>query len=175
MPSLVRLHAHPQTDSAPEVNVEVAIARTAGQVSLRYEIRGNVAALLVPVSAGSGRRDALWRHTCAELFIAVPGDSGYCEFNFSPSGEWAAYEFDAYRHGMRAAVCMPPVIEVEQSPAELSLSVRCGAPQLGAFTHLQLGLSMVIEDIAGRCSYWALTHPASKPDFHRREAWLLQL
>ena len=43
--------------------------------------------------------DDLWQHTCFELFIGAKNDAEYYEFNFSPSGEWAAYEFRNYRDG----------------------------------------------------------------------------
>jgi hypothetical protein len=33
----------------------------------------------------------------------------------------------------------------------------------------------VIEDDQGRISYWALAHPASKPDFHHRDGFALVL
>ena len=31
--------------------------------------------------------------------------NGYCEFNFSPSESWAAYDFSGYRADMRARIC----------------------------------------------------------------------
>jgi hypothetical protein len=35
----------------------------------------------------------------------------------------------------------------------------------------RLGMSAVIEDKAGRMSYWALAHPPGKPDFHHRDCF----
>jgi hypothetical protein len=40
---------------------------------------------------------------------------------------------------------------------------------------LSLALSAVIEDSAGTLSYWALRHPAGKPDFHHPQAFALEL
>ena len=40
---------------------------------------------------------------------------------------------------------------------------------------LTLGLSAVIEDRDGALSYWALRHPAGKPDFHHADAFALAL
>ncbi len=40
---------------------------------------------------------------------------------------------------------------------------------------LRLALSAVIEETDGRLSYWALAHPAAKPDFHHAEAFVLSL
>lgn len=175
MLSLVKLHAHPQTDSAPEVSVEVAIAREAGQLILRYEIRGKMAELLVPSPVASQRRDELWRHTCAELFVAAGDQPGYYEFNFSPSTEWAAYRFDDYRQGMRFLKCAPPVIDVLQDTECLLLHVRCALPVSSSDQSVKAGLTMVVEDSQGKLSYWALHHPVDKPDFHHRESFVLEL
>ena len=62
--------------------------------------RARCSALLVPAPAPPVRTDGLWRHTCFEAFIAPAGSSEYWEYNFSPSGAWAAYHFTAYRTGM---------------------------------------------------------------------------
>ncbi|MDR0274459.1 MAG: hypothetical protein LBI48_03790, partial [Burkholderiaceae bacterium] len=40
---------------------------------------------------------------------------------------------------------------------------------------LRLGLAAVIETADGALSYWALSHPAARPDFHQRAGWTLRL
>lgn len=40
---------------------------------------------------------------------------------------------------------------------------------------LQIGLSAVIEEMDGTKSYWALAHPAGKPDFHHPDCFTLEL
>ncbi len=40
---------------------------------------------------------------------------------------------------------------------------------------LHIGLSAVIEAADGTLSYWALTHPGERPDFHQRAAFTLRL
>jgi ABC-type uncharacterized transport system permease subunit len=40
---------------------------------------------------------------------------------------------------------------------------------------LALALSVVVEHEDGVLSYWALAHPAAKPDFHHRDAFVLEL
>ena len=40
---------------------------------------------------------------------------------------------------------------------------------------LRLGLSAVVEDAAGKLSYWALRHTPGKPDFHHTDAFALTL
>lgn len=39
----------------------------------------------------------LWKHDCAELFIAHPPSGRYMEFNLSPNGAWWCCEFTAPR------------------------------------------------------------------------------
>lgn len=170
----VELNCHPAEPCTAVQRIEVLAERHGSTLELTYRLQGHLDALQLPTPQPVARRDELWRHTCAELFVAQSNDPAYCELNFSPSGEWAAYALDDYRQGMRPLACPPPRISVSRSAEELLLSVQCELPHADA-SCLQLGLSMVIEDVAGRCSYWALTHPAAKPDFHRREAWLLQL
>jgi len=40
---------------------------------------------------------------------------------------------------------------------------------------LRLALAAVVEDERGMLSYWALRHPAGKPDFHHPDAFALEL
>ena len=39
----------------------------------------------------------------------------------------------------------------------------------------ELGLTMVVEEIDGRLSYWALSHPGEVADFHDRRSFLICL
>src|SRR5690606_15924970 len=85
-----------------------------GSLRLDYRVAAELSQLCLPApvvvaGAAAGRADQLWRHTCLEVFVAGRGSQGYREFNFSPSGEWAVYDFSAYRAGMTAPAlrCQP--------------------------------------------------------------------
>jgi hypothetical protein len=120
-----------------------------------------MAKLVIPPLAVPGRADELWRTTCFELFVAGEG-SEYREFNFSPSGQWAAYEFDDYRAGMRNA---PANVEAEiyQTNNALEFSVKIGAD----FSNpVLVGLTAVIEESDGAIRYWSTAFAPGKPDFH---------
>ncbi len=117
--------------------------------------------LALPVATASERTDGLWQHTCFEAFIAS-GDGGYAEFNLSPSGQWAAYDFDAYRGGMRDRPTLPPLIKFESDQAAVKLIATIDLTGLSG----ALALSAVIEEADGTKSYWALAHAEGKPDFH---------
>lgn len=172
MTSPVRLHAHPLTQRVPEIGIDATIYSESGQLELQYRVRGDISALLVPTPAESKRRDELWRHTCAELFVAAPDQPAYCEFNFSPSRAWAAYRFEDYRQGRCVEPCMPPVIDTQRTADSLLLSVQCRLPDWLDGSALQASTTMVIEDVRGGCSYWSAYHAAGQPDFHRRESFL---
>jgi hypothetical protein len=133
-------------------------------------LRGDTRELLVPPPAAPARADGLWRHLCFELFLKSAG-TPYCEFNFSPAGVWAAYDFDDWRQGMRPALLADePVIECERDAHRLQLRARWSVP-LALVAALSRGPALlapraVIEDRFG-LSWWALAHGPGEPDFHR--------
>src|SRR5690606_6727597 len=121
------------------------------------------------------RRDELWRHTCCELFVRDPAGEGYREYNFAPSGDWAAYRFSGYRAGMVPLDAAAPRIVLEHSPAMLALTVTLADQPLAALEGRRIGIACVLETSSGGRSYWALAHPPGRPDFHHRSAFALAL
>jgi hypothetical protein len=205
----VSLQVHPDTPCGPLTGLEVEVARSATRagfrnIALRFVTSGNIRALEVPhhLDPKRGRKDGLWRHTCFEAFVRVGSSSVYHEFNLAPSGDWACYRFDDYRHGMEIEHhAGAPRIETQTRWAPLDPERRdwlqqAGIDPLGRFetpfftltatldmagTMLSvdepwcLGLSAVIEERNGRISYWALAHPPGKPDFHHPDCFALEL
>jgi hypothetical protein len=163
-----------------------------GDLRLAYTLEGRMDALRLPTQSGP---DAwpLWRHTCFEAFLAIPGEAGYREYNFSPAGLWAASAFRRYReiereigHGLAGDTTgdMQPTIQTERRGAALLLTVRLplallpNQVELGAESGpvLRVGLSAVIERMDGQLEYWALHHPvAERADFHHQDGWTLRL
>ena len=109
-------------------------------------------------------------HTCFEAFAMRA--AGYREFNFSPSTEWAAYDFDGYRAGMRNADVLAPRIEGRHGQEHYELFVAFDLPGEAPW---RLALTAVIEEADGVKSYWALKHPPGKPDFHHVDGFVLEL
>ena len=139
---------------------------------LRYRVEGHDR-LVVPPFAGLGRADELWRTTCFELFLQAPGDTGYIEYNLSPSGRWAAYEFTDYRSGRRElSLGQEPMGELARGERLLVYDVRLTAlaPPQPRWT---AGLSAVLEEDGGAKSFWALAHPPGRPDFHHPACFAL--
>ncbi len=121
---------------------------------------------------GSKRRDELWRTTCCEVFLAKESGA-YVEFNLSPSGNWAAYQFNSYREGM-TDLELPFEPEISVTPSSSHFFLYAELPFLGD-EYARLSLSAVLEEIDGTKSYWALNHPAGPPDFHHRDCFALKL
>jgi hypothetical protein len=141
-----------------------------GRLAVRFAIDGDIARLRVPPPRAPRFAERLWEHTCCEVFIARKNAGQYREFNLSPSGEWAAYEFQRYRDGAPLAEeKLEPRIAVRRAPdrLELDAAIDCGA-ESGS-----LALAAVIEEQSGALSYWALQHPAARPDFHHPAAFVL--
>ena len=97
---------------------------------------------------------------------------GYREFNFSPSTQWAAYDFDGYRAGMRNADVLAPRIEGRHGQKHYELHVAFDLPGDGPW---RVALTAVIEETGGVKSYWALKHAPGKPDFHHADGFVLEL
>jgi hypothetical protein len=153
----------------PPLGVRAIEARVIGYdanwLRLRWRVEG-AGKLVVPAFAGKGRADGLWKTTCFEAFLKPEGGEAYVEINLSPSERWAAYDFAGYREGMaerpfpREPECG---LRVGSSFAIFDGAIPAGGVPLPPCA---LGLSAVIEEEGGTISYWALAHPAGKPDFH---------
>jgi len=170
---MIGLACHPETPSAAVRAVRARLARPrADLLEVSYAIEGELARLLVPAPRPPRFAERLWQHCCCELFVARKGEPGYREFNFSPSGEWAAYAFARYREGapLRDAALNPGIgARVSARELRLEASVACTPGRLN------LGVSAVIEEAGGGLSYWALRHAPGKPDFHHPDAFALEL
>jgi hypothetical protein len=122
------------------------------------------------------RRDELWKTTCLELFVSTPESASYVEMNVTPAGDWALYEFDGYRAGMRAA---SGEVVVHVPPANTEPYFRLvGSVKVDVVLapgDLVFGATAVMECRSGEREYWALRHAGAKPDFHLRESFTERL
>ena len=160
------------------VTIEGSIGRGADALSLRCEVRGDLSKVSIPAAAGAPRRrDRLWEETCFELFLGTAGSEEYWELNLSPSGHWNAYRFARYREGMReepAIASLPFGLRRDPEALLLAAEVRVGKI-VPPGTELAAAVAVVIKTSDGGRSHWALVHPASRPDFHRRDGFALIL
>lgn len=137
-----------------------------------FGISAPASRFLIPNAAEPARANELWMTTCFEAFLREEGQEAYREWNFAPSGNWAAYDFTGYRLGMVEADVTEPYIRMEDNFTWLALGATIAVP---ADRIWQLGLSAVIEEQDGTKSYWALAHPSEKPDFHHPDCFAAQL
>ncbi len=166
------LERHPATPCTALRGIHATARRNAaGSLELTYRLEGDLDRLRVPTPRPPRTGERLWQHTCCELFIADATGAGYQEFNFSPSGEWAAFRFTGYREGASFAAA-DPKIGIARTPGALDLTAQIKPDHHGK---LRIGLAAVIEEIDGALSYWALRHAPGKPDFHHRDAFALEL
>ena len=148
-----------------------------GGLQLRFALNGELSALHIPAPANTGFADELWQHTCFEAFVGTSEAVAYREFNFSPSGQWAAYAFTDYRQRDLAwQPLLAPHIATRRTADGLVLETHIAAALLPSdLGDLHIGLSAVIEAADGTLSYWALTHTGERPDFHQGAAFTLRL
>lgn len=179
-------------DTNPAVRAILATlhALPDGGARFVFELEGDPAQLRIAGPAAAdptacpvdGPVDGLWQHTCCEVFIAVPGDEAYREFNFAPSGQWAGYAFSRYRERDPAFVARAPLIRFESSADGLRPDFKLEAelpaaalPAVAPGTDLRIALAAVIERADGELEYWAVHHPSAQPDFHHRDGFVLML
>jgi len=175
----LRLVRHPLAPwSGPGLSVAAScIVHAGGAGECRFEVAGDIGALVVPERAQPARADGLWRHTCFEVFLARRGAPAYLELNFAPSGRWAAYAFGDYRAHAPPPTLAAPTIRAAATAATLSLTAVVGPGTWPDPTggEVEVGLAAVLEATDGALGYFALLHPAERPDFHDRRGFVLTL
>lgn len=172
------LHCHPAAPARLALDVSVVMHWTLEGLRLVYVVSGDTAGLRIPPATTPGPADGLWQHACFEAFLATEGEAAYREFNFSPSGQWAAYRFagERQRDTSTAPDLPAPVMHLATTTTPLTLDVHLPRAALPSSTQLlELALCAVIEEHDGRLSYWALRHPQVRPDFHHPAGRALRL
>lgn len=165
---MLQLTCHRETQARSVRAVSVECRRTPNGLLLEYRIDDWTVVRIPP--AEPIRTDGLWRTTCFELFVRSADAAAYREFNFAPSGAWAAYAFDDYRTGMTDLAIPPPYISFEAGLLRAELDASALPPPPWRVT-----LTAVIEETDGTRSYWALRHPPGPPDFHHPDGFALAL
>jgi len=149
--------------------------RCGARLDLRFELWGRLAA--VARARVPARRCGLWEDTCFEFFLAVRNSPEYWEFNLSPAGHWNVYNFSGYRQGMQeteAFTALPFAVRRRRDSLVLELELNLSRI-IPADQALEGALAAVIKLQDGQRFYWALSHPGPHPDFHRRDAFIIEL
>ncbi len=145
-------------------------------LELRYRIQGPIDELILPVTVANPHfRDELWATTCLELFLQEVGQPAYEEWNFSPSGNWAYYNFLNYRQLSGGSLRLQPLEPLTWIRNDHQLLLQVKVPLYQTFTterrDLRYGLTAVLHLKSGEKQYWAMEHAGEKPDFHLAESF----
>ena len=157
------LMLHVACDLGPIRAVTASVTATSQGCEAEFRLDGRVPAIILPPPAMAARRDNLWQTTCFEIFWQPLGDTRYREFNLSPSGQWAAYDFDSFREGMRDAPVDAIAIACSHDENGLVLKANIAAVLPAP---AQVALNAIVEHPDGGMQFWALGFPPGKPEFH---------
>ena len=170
------LQCHPLSEKGFVDAIAVHVDRAEdGALHIKYALHGVIDGVHFPEAAQPERTDGLWKDTCFELFCGRADEGSYVEFNFAPSGKWAAYAFTGYREGMTELASAPPQINCTAGEGIFEMTVKVDLPESLRMVDVMAGFSAVIADNGGRIAYWALAHPPGKADFHHKDCFALQL
>jgi hypothetical protein len=170
---------HPTTPPAdPPFKVWATVKLSASfglmaTANIWFAVGAPASRFVIPEAEEPSRADGLWKTTCCEAFLRETDGEAYREWNFAPSGEWAAYDFTSYREGMAEAdIDAPPYIRVEDNLTWWTLGATVSVESGKGFA---VNLTAVLEEQDGTKSYWALAHPREKPDFHMPDCFVGKL
>jgi hypothetical protein len=175
----LNLTSHPATPSAqPDFKVWASVDHSAAfgataTTNIWFGIGAPASRFVIPSADEPSRAKDLWQTTCLEAFFRESGSPSYQEWNFAPSGDWAAYAFSAYREGMTdLEVGAPPYIRMEDNLTWWTLGATIAVE---AGKNWEFNLAGVLEEKDGTKSYWALAHAPDKPDFHHADCFVAKL
>ncbi len=171
------LVCHAKTPATYIESIQICCEISAeGQLWLRYHIEVPEPMIVTAPRTAPMRANLLWNTTCFEAFLAIGDEPEYIEFNFSPSTQWATFEFTGYRKDA-ADLILPaaPEIHLDMSNSHFALEATVQLPLQWHHNLYFAGVTVVAEEPDGTKSYWALAHKKAEPDFHDRSCFKLQL
>ena len=158
---------HRDCDLGPILAVTASIRATRHGCEAEFRLEGDISRIVVPQAAPSVRTDYLWQTTCFEIFWQPIGDTYYREFNLSPSGRWAAYDFADFRDKTRDSPVDAISVACSHNDRELVLKASIAAELP---TPAQVALNAIVDEGRGGegegLQFWALAFPPGKPEFH---------
>ncbi len=168
-----------ENSSAPAIEVITSFHDHGDALIISYKVVGELLALdlgTTPKHYGQILRTMkLWEKTCFELFIKNSRDQ-YLEFNFSPMFEWNAFYFEKKGDPLKEWEAIKSVnidilndLEVFQLIAKIK---KADLPE-NFFVQTNAAISSVIKEKSGTLSYWAITHPDVRPNFHHFDSFKL--
>lgn len=163
---LFALVPHPDTPPGRVEGVFCTLTfADAGNWSIGFTVTPNDV-LILPEPVMPRREDGLWQRTCFEMFVRDNRSEAYLEFNFSPSGRWAAYAFDGYRSGQRD-LAINPISITSSVPEQFALGMRQRLSDIGLDAEsIDAMLSVPLGDpVPAPAIGYALNAICDTPDF----------
>ena len=122
----------------------------------------------------SARRRICGRRPASRPSCARAGEQAYREWNFAPSGDWAAYDFTALSRGHGPTPRSTAALHPDRRTISPGGRWARRSPSTPT-ANWELGLSAVLEEKDGTKSYWALAHPRRQARFPRPGCFAAQL
>ncbi len=173
---MTKIELKPFSSSREPTQVFAALELAGDLLRLNFELRDVEQLVEDSWNVGTAktwpRGDNLWKATCFECFLAVPGDDGYWEVNLSPTSQkWALYRFDSYRSPQ------PPRPSTDfdlQNISVTSATLSCELKLLHPAEKFEAALAAVVRTSLG-VSYFSVKHRPDKADFHWRDGFVLKV
>ena len=165
------------SNTAPAIAIKGNIERQHNQLKIEYKLKGALQIIIPKQSDSPTRQYDLWEHTCLEFFLGLKDSTRYWEFNLSPAKHWNVFHFLNYRQNIAEEMAfnsLPFKVLLENDSLLLNLEVNLDKI-ISPESDLEVGITTVVEDRQQQLSYWALTHPTKKPDFHHRDSFIIEL
>ncbi len=156
-----------------QTTVTATIELHDNQLTLEYQIQGNMSQYHFPKQTKQERANELWLDTTFELFIAPTNSDEYWEINISPSTQWNVYHFTSYKEGMKESnIISQPTIKTDEYHNEYRLTFNSTVPN-EHFDHvLQINLCVILLDQKGVRHFYSIKRREGSPDFHDRDSFM---
>ena len=163
--------------AAPISRIDGTVQRNGTQLSVEFCIPSGHGIVWPEAATSPERRSGLWESTCFECFIGLGDADAYIEANFSPSCDWQAFEFEAYREialpSQSVRVSGQSVIDNDEQSC-INCSIDIENPRF-VTSDWYIAPTTVLEDLEGQRHYYALFHSGERPDFHLAATRTLRL
>ena len=120
----LRLHPTSSCDAIRRFGVWIEPSAHPPGWRIGFRIEGRTSSLRLPLPGIARRSDGLWQHTCFEAFLQADANDTYYEFNFAPSGEWAAYRFSGRRTDRSSPEMPAPSIFFQHAAGDCELTAN---------------------------------------------------
>lgn len=166
---LLKNHKH---ESKPKIRTTLEFKNN--KITLEYQVLGHMAHYHFPKPTKQKRANNLWLDSSFELFLAPKNRTSYYEINVSPSTQWNAYMFQAYKQEMKeSTIFSTPSIKILHLEEEYSFSFEMAVQEGFLSQKLEINLAVILLGNDGVRNFYSLVKGEGMPDFHDREGFVV--